>query len=303
MGGGETTLAETIANAAGQGSSAGIWDVPAGDMGCGPPTLGEGAAPVMSAGGAPAPTGAPVAQGTGFYDVPGYDPVTGLPTGMSPGMSPADAAAAGAGAANVGAGAAATTGTTALSRVIAALTAGTAPSLDDALTVFGQAAPSVLAMIASGNQADALKGLSEQFAAYGAPSRARYEASFAPGFMPPEVQTSIDAATETGLRKLSASGGNPFGNPSGLAELNRFVTGNVALPAIQQYRNQQAATGGYGAFNAAAPGAAANSIGADSNIWNAAGYGLGQLFNPPQSLSQQIERLLRGSGAPQTPLR
>src|SRR3990167_8565515 len=48
---GETTLAETIANEAGQGSSAGIWDVPAGDMGFGPPTLGEAPAPVISSGG------------------------------------------------------------------------------------------------------------------------------------------------------------------------------------------------------------------------------------------------------------
>jgi 7-keto-8-aminopelargonate synthetase-like enzyme len=58
------------------------------------------------------------------------------------------------------------------------------------------------------------------------------------------------------LRRLSATGGNPFGNPGGLIEANKQIGASLDAPWLQNYRNQNASTGGYGAFNTAAPGAA-----------------------------------------------
>lgn len=152
----------------------------------------------------------------------------------------------------------------------------------------------------AGNQAqsDALKSLSDQYMALGAPSRSRYEASFAPGFdittADPAVKTAMDASYNSLLRGLSTNG-NPFGNPGGLAEAMKYVTGNIALPATQNYRNQNAATSGIGAFSSAAPGAAIGSINATGNSYADIGRGLANLLSPPTSLDQLLKSI-KGTG-------
>ena len=55
---------------------------------------------------------------------------------------------------------------------------------------------------------------------------------------------AVDTANESLLRKLSAQGGNPFGNPGGLIEAQKSVINGTALPAIQNYQQQNANTGG-----------------------------------------------------------
>jgi hypothetical protein len=117
-----------------------------------------------------------------------------------------------------------------------------------------------------GNQqiADKYDALARDYMGLGAPSRARYEASFDPNFdinKLPGLKGAMDTSYQSLLMGLSTQG-NPFGNPTGFTEAMKYVTGNVALPALQNYRNQNAASGGYGAFSTAAPGAAGNAINA-----------------------------------------
>ena len=175
-----------------------------------------------------------------------------------------------------------------------------------AVDALGRAIPGLLGAYAASKQADATKDLAaredariREFMAYGAPSRDRYEASFAPGFdigKDPALQGAMDTTSDTLLRRLSANGGNPFGNPGGLIEANKSVLDSVALPYLQNYRKQNASTGGYGAFNTTAAGGGNSNalnlagVGSDTNVWNALGSSASSVFNPPSSLEELLKK-------------
>ena len=115
----------------------------------------------------------------------------------------------------------------------------------------------------------------------------------APGFDPmsiPGYEGALDTASKSILAKLSASGGNPFGNPGGLIDANKQIVSGTALPAIQEYQRLNAGTG-FGTTLTAAGGYDRDAIGAQANIWNAAGAGAADVLNPPQTLAQQLEAL------------
>jgi hypothetical protein len=158
----------------------------------------------------------------------------------------------------------------------------------DYLQLGGTALATGLGLYGSNQQAGALNDLADKYMAIGAPSRARYEATFAPDFKPQDIpgyQGAIDTSMQSLLRQISARDGNPWGSPGGTTEALKYVTGNVGLPAIQNYRNQLAATGGYNAFNTAAPGAAAGAVGAQGNTYNVLGAGIADLTQPRQRYS------------------
>jgi hypothetical protein len=172
---------------------------------------------------------------------------------------------------------------TPLSRVLA----GTG-STADWLSLGGTTLATGLGIYGANEQSNALHDQYSQYLGLGAPSRARYEASFSPNFKLSDIpgfQDALNTTTDTLLRRAS-TGGNPAGNPGVLAEINRYVAGNLALPTLEQYRNQNAATGGYGAFNSAAPSLGTASINAGAGSLNAAGYGINQLTNPMPTLDQ-----------------
>lgn len=169
---------------------------------------------------------------------------------------------------------------------------------EDWASIGGKLLAAGLGAAGSASQAGALKDLAEKYAGYGAPSRARYEGSFAPGFTmanEPGYKDAIDESSKSILAKLSASQGNPYGTPQGLIDANKAVVSGTALPALYNYRNQNASTGGYGAYNTAAPGAATAAVGQEGNIWNALGYGLNSIVNPQPSLTD-IARALKMGG-------
>lgn len=176
-------------------------------------------------------------------------------------------------------------GGSALSRILA----GNGSATDaDWLQILGTGAATGLGLYGANQQAGALNDLADKYMAIGAPSRARYEATFAPDFKPQDIpgyQGAIDTSMQSLLRQISAKDGNPWGSPGGTTEALKYVTGNVGLPAIQQYRNQLAATGGYGAFNSAAPGAATGAVGAQGNVYNVLGAGIADLTQPRQRYS------------------
>ena len=176
-----------------------------------------------------------------------------------------------------------------------------------AVDALGRAIPGLIGAYASNDQADAIRGLGDkedarirEFMTYGAPSRERYEASFAPGFdiaKDPALTGAMDTTMDTLLRRLSATGGNPWGSPGGLAEANKYVMGNVALPYLQNYRNQNASTGGYGAFNTTAAGGgdstklSLSGINADAGMWGGVGDAAASVFTPKTSLEQLLKQL------------
>lgn len=157
----------------------------------------------------------------------------------------------------------------------------------------------------------------------GAPSRERYEATYAPNFNVnslPGLQGAMDASAQSLLRGLSARGSNPYGNPGGLAEVQNYITGNVALPELNRYRTLNAQTGGYGNYagaGASIPGLgsslpgnvgagssvgtqggmqpAAGGIGASKGMYDSIGYGLNNLFGNGDSLTNTL-RSLTNSG-------
>lgn len=237
------------------------------------------------------PTGSPLAPSSTInFSIPDSAPsVAGTAAGSAVTTGAAGAGTAGAGTTG---GAMGATGAApnSLSSYLSQTTGLPAWAFDAA----GKIIPGLIGAYASGQQADALKALADQQLAVGAPSRARYEASFAPGFdvtQDPALKSALEGTSDTLLRRLSAGQGNPFGDPGGLIEANKSVMNNVALPYLNTYRNQNASTGGYGAFSTAAPQTQMAGIGADSNIWNALGSSAANVFNPQPTLADLLKQM------------
>ncbi len=153
--------------------------------------------------------------------------------------------------------------------------------------------PSLLGAAGAKNQASGLQGLQGQYENYGAPSRARYEQSMSAGFDPnsiPGYAGALDSASKSILARLSAGGGNPFGNPGGLIDAQKQIVSGTAMPAINEFQRLNAATG-FGQTLNSAGGFGQSAIGAQGNIYNAVGAGLNDVLNPPQTLAQQLAAL------------
>lgn len=185
---------------------------------------------------------------------------------------------------------------------------GITPSSAMALikNLIAKGAPAALGAVAANNQANSLSALADKYAAYGAPSRARYEASFAPGFSmesDPGYKDALDQTAKATLHGLSVTG-NPSDSPNAWTQTLSDVNSKFAYPALQAYRGGNAAAGGIATGTAAAPGLDTSSINARTNVFNALGAGANDIFNPQPSLAQTLaeyQRLLKaqGSGAVQ----
>jgi hypothetical protein len=182
---------------------------------------------------------------------------------------------------------------TALSRLWNSVTGGNSSSVGDLAKILGNVGAAGLGAYASNQQAGALTDLANKYMGFGAPSRDRYEASFAPGFdlsaSDPAYKGALDSTMDATLRRLSTQG-NPFGNPGGLIEANKAVVNSTALPALQEYRRLNAGTGGLANMNAAAPATANAAIGASGNVYNAIGSGIADITNPKTSFADLIKK-------------
>lgn len=167
-----------------------------------------------------------------------------------------------------------------------------------AVDALGRAIPGLVGAYAANQQGSALTDLANKYTAFGAPSRARYEASMTPGFDAtsiPGYSDAVDNSMQATLRKLSTQG-NPFGNPGGLIEANKAVVSGTALPAIQEYQRANLAGGGLANMNAAVPGLDTSALNANSNVFNALGSAASSAVNPPTTLAQLLQQL-KGYGA------
>lgn len=239
--------------------------------------------------------GAPVVSGLATGGGPFIS--TALGTGLAGTLSkfldtsnPAGSATSGTGSASSGGTAAGTAAGTAISRVLNGTATGA-----DWLELAGRLGPAALGAFASGQQADAFGDLSDRYMAIGAPSRARFEGSFAPGFSmadEPGYSDALDQTTKSFLHKASI-GGNPADSPNAWAETLKGVNSTFAFPALNEYRRLNAGAGGLAALTSAAPAAASSAIGAEKGIYDSIGVGAADVFNPPKSLDEILRQYLR----------
>ena len=172
---------------------------------------------------------------------------------------------------------------------------GTGASLSDAVDpslaqVLGAVAPSVLGYIGSKDIADQQAQLAREYMALGAPSRSRYEASYAPDFTMANDPGYTDALNQTSksvLHGLSAQG-NPADSPNAWAQSLSDIYQQTAYPALQNYRTTNATAGGLASAFPAGVDANNANLESQGNMWNAIGAGassLNNIFNTPAQSS------------------
>ena len=251
--------------------------------------LGSG----VGAGAGSAATGAGLggtAMGTGFFSGESLTPVLGGASAAA-GASGLGSASAGASPVTTGAasGAAGAGGASVWDRI----TNGTATPGDWA-SIAGNLAPGILGYLGAQSQSDAYSNLANQYMGFGAPYRAQLaDISANPNnfINSAPVRASVDQGTNAMARALSVNG-NPAGSGSALQELQSYATNNL----WNQYgaeRDRLAGYGGLTQYASAAPSASSNAINAQGGMYNAVGYGLGNLLNPRPTLTD-FGRALRG---------
>lgn len=148
-----------------------------------------------------------------------------------------------------------------------------------------------LGVLGANAQQNAYKDVYDQQMALGAPSRARYEASFQPGFdlytADPGAKSAADATADSTARSLSTSFGNPFDQPSATGGIFRSVLGQNNAQ-LNTYRSQNL-TGGQLGTNTAGT-ASLQGAGQSGTLYDAIGGGLGALTQPQNSLEDLIKK-------------
>jgi len=274
------TAAETAAGAGGAATAA---------------PAAAGAAPVVSD-----VVGAGALPASGLGSLQGADLAAAIESAGAPAASidlGLGAAGAGAGAVSNAGSAVTPSGATQGNSAISKILGGTATPADY-LSVAGSALPGVLGALASGQQSSAQQDVANQYLSLSAPSRARFEASFAPGFSmtsDPGYQDALDQVTKAMLHKLSVTG-NPAGSPNALQQILHDVNAQFAYPALQQYRQLNAGQGGIIPLTSAAPQFANAAIGSQGNVYNALGGAAADIFNPPSSLDKLMKQFARLGG-------
>lgn len=153
----------------------------------------------------------------------------------------------------------------------------------------GSILASILGYSAANSQTAAFKSLADQYAGYGAPYRQKLSDLYSnpSSFLTsPEVTAPVQQGTDMLARSLSVQG-NPVGSGNALQQLQNY-SANQLFGRLGEEKNRLGSLGGIANFNAAAPTAASSAIQSSGNAANAIGAGVNNLFNPVQSLSQQL---------------
>lgn len=183
-------------------------------------------------------------------------------------------------------------------------------SQGSALTdLIGKGASTALGMYAADKKAEALKRMADdsmtrwnQSMAIGAPSRDRYEGSFAPGFTMDKDPGYTDALNQTAKATTHALsiGGSPAGSPNAWAATLKDLYDKTTYPALQGYRTTNANTGGYGSFAAAGArgpdtDAAMGVLNADDQFYGSLGAGIADATTPRSSIEALLKRMNGGN--------
>jgi hypothetical protein len=171
---------------------------------------------------------------------------------------------------------------------------GAAGGSDTLSQIIAALGPSILGVIGSGQQTAAYERLANQYAGYGAPYRQRLADLYADpsSFLKsPEVTGPVQQASDIAAHSLS-TGGNPIASGNSLQQLQDY-SANQLFGRLGDEKNRLANFGGLSTFNSAAPGAATSAINSNAGAFNSAGAGLANIFNPPQTIAQQMADFAR----------
>lgn len=159
----------------------------------------------------------------------------------------------------------------------------------------GTALSTALGLYGASQQADAYKDLADRYFGMGAPYRGRLESLYADpnAFLTsPEVRIPVQQGTDALARALSAKVGNPIDNPTALQEIQNYAS-NQLFGRLGQEKDRLAGFGGLTQYNAAAPQAQVGAVGSQGDVYNVLGYGLNNIFNPRQSVLEQLAKTLK----------
>jgi hypothetical protein len=169
------------------------------------------------------------------------------------------------------------------------------PSGSSLTSLLGKIAPAALGAYGANQQANSYQDMMNQYFSLGAPYRSLLQQSYQPGFdisKEPGYQNAMDTTMNTYMRAASAgnaqgvAGGNPFNNPGAFMESQKYLAGNLALPYLQNYRSGLSGAGQLGLGPAVQFGG--NAIQSQGGVYDAIGYGLGEIFNPKPDYMQQF---------------
>lgn len=177
--------------------------------------------------------------------------------------------------------------------LISRIFGGTATGADwaSALGTIGKAG---LGIYGANQQQDASAAVADKYLAMGSPYRDKLAASYAPGFSmadQPDFQNALNIGADAAARATSAKVGNPTGNPGAYADMQKYISGSLALPQLNTYRSQLGTFGQLGTNIAGANDTAA--AGNEGYKYNALGYGLDQLTQPESPYKGILEGILK----------
>lgn len=168
----------------------------------------------------------------------------------------------------------------------------------DWLRILGSLGATGLGVLGANKQQDAMQDVANQYLGLGAPYRDKLLQSYQPGFdlrqADPLYGGALAQSADEAARAVSASQGNPFGNPGAMAEIQNTVLNRTALPYAANYRGQLGQFGGLG-LNTSSQASLAGASGADDLYRNLAG-GLGDLTTPRNSLEDLLRQFGMGGG-------
>lgn len=212
--------------------------------------------------------------------------------GFMGGATGGEIAGGATGGALSGAGGATQGATTALGRILS----GKATN-DDWAQVLGAGGSSLLGVLGSNAQADAYGDVAQQYLGLGAPFREKLLQSYQPGFSmadQPDFQNALDVGAQAAARATSARVGNPVDNPGAYAEMQKYITGSLALPQLNTYRSQ---LGSFGQLGTNVAGTASmGEAGQAGGAYDAIGAGLASLTRPKSPYEDLLKGILGNQG-------
>lgn len=151
--------------------------------------------------------------------------------------------------------------------------------------VLGGVGSAALGAAGSKAQGDAYSDVANKYLNLGQPYRDLLFKSYQPGFSmadQPDFKNALDIGAQAAARATSAKYGNPVGNPGAYADMQKYISGSLALPQLNTYRSQLGTFGNLGVNTAGTNDT--NAAGSTSGIFNSLGYGLGEITKPDNPL-------------------
>ena len=162
----------------------------------------------------------------------------------------------------------------------------------DALAVGGNLLGAGLGAYGANQQANSYGDIANKFMDMGAPYRGLLEQSYQPGFSmanQPDFMNALDIGSQAAARATSAKAGNPVGNPGAYADMQKYISGSLALPQLNTYRSQLGTFGQLGTSQAGQ--AMGNQTQAQGGVYDALGYGIGQATQPDNPFKGLLDQL------------